>query len=72
MTLGCNKLTVSPVVELRKPRRNSSVTQAPPANTTSLKNAHAQSCHAKMRPTGQAIVAGTDYDGIEIVRGGGR
>jgi hypothetical protein len=22
-----------------------------------------------MRPTGQAIVAGTDYDGIEIVRG---
>ena len=35
----------------------------------SLKNAHAQSCHAKMRPTGQAIVAGTDYDGIEIVRG---
>jgi hypothetical protein len=38
-------------------------------HTTSLKNGHAQSCHAKMRPAGQAIVAGTDYNGIEIERG---
>jgi hypothetical protein len=32
----------------------------------SLKNAHAQSCHGEIRRTGQAIVAGTDYDCIEI------
>jgi hypothetical protein len=38
-------------------------------HTTSLKNAHAQSCHAEIRRTGEAIVAGTDYDCIEIGHG---
>jgi hypothetical protein len=38
------------------------------ASATSFKNAHAQSCHAEIRPTGPSW-AGTDYDSIEIVRG---
>ena len=34
-----------------------------------LKDPHAQSRHAEIRCTGQAIVTGTDYDGIEIGHG---
>jgi hypothetical protein len=34
-------------------------------HTASLKNAHAQSRHAEIGGTRQAIVAGTDYDGVE-------
>jgi hypothetical protein len=38
-------------------------------HTASLKNAHAQSRHAEIGRAGQAIVAGSDYDGIEIGHG---
>jgi hypothetical protein len=36
---------------------------------TSLKDAHTQSRHAEIGRAGQAIVAGTDYDGIESGHG---
>jgi hypothetical protein len=35
-------------------------------HTASLKNAHTQTRHTEIGRAGQAIVAGTDYDGIEI------
>lgn len=38
-------------------------------HTASLKDAHAQSRHAEIGRAGQAIVAGTDYDGIECGQG---
>jgi hypothetical protein len=38
-------------------------------HTTSLKNPDVQSRHAEIGRAGQTIVAGTDYDGIEIRHG---
>jgi hypothetical protein len=35
-------------------------------HATPLENPHAQSRHAQIGRTGQAVVAGTNYDGINI------
>jgi hypothetical protein len=68
MTIGCNKLTVLGGSRVTEATDGIPVTQAPPATLRRSKNATILPCRDAPR-TGQPIVAGTDYDCIETVRG---